>query len=375
MKEVILITGACGEVGKSMTNFLSSNPDLEIIATGLTKSPTFASPSVKYYRGDITDPVLLTTILENHTVTSIFHFASILSSGCERNPSLGHKTNVEGGFNVLEFARKSSKKAKSRVKVIFPSTIAVYGLTPDQKKSPTKESEGLTPITIYGAMKIHMERLGDYFSTNYGMLVDPADRAFIDFRAVRFPGLLCSNTIPTGGTSDYGAEMLHAAAQGLAYNCFVRPDSILPFMTMPDAIRALIGLWQAPAESLTQRVYNVHGFSASAEELRLETLKHFPKAAIGFEVTPGRQQIVDSWPFAIDDSAARKDWDWNPKYNLEHAFAEYLVPGLQKFYGTSAQQEPGLNIEVSNVRRESTGIRSGSGGDQISGTVQTRTTH
>lgn len=361
MKETILVTGACGEVGKSMINSLSANKDIKIVATGLRESPTYNCPKVEYISGDIINPEILDSIFAKHTITSIFHFAGLLSSGCERNPLRGHLVNVDGGLRVLEFARKSSLRIKKPVRVIFPSTIAAYGLQPNEKEHPTKETEGLSPITIYGAAKIHMERLGYYYSTNYGMLVDESERAFIDFRAVRFPGLLCSNTVPTGGTSDYGAEMLHAAAQGKPYKCFVRPDSRLPFMTMPDALRALLTLWQAPAKDLTQRVYNVHGFSVSAAELREETLKYFPNAQIGYEITEGRQKIVDSWPFAIDDSAARKDFGWSPKYNLEFAFSEYLVPGVKKYYN--------LDGDTADVRRESTGLRSDTGGDQVCGTL------
>ncbi len=154
----------------------------------------------------------------------------------------------------------------------------------------------------------------------------------IDFRCIRFPGLISAVTIPTGGTSDYGPEMLHHAAQGLPYNCFVRPDTCLPFMVMPDAIKSLLDLEAAPRENLSQLVYNVTSFSLSAEEISEIAKKSFPQTQVTFNPHPSRQTIVDSWPADIDDLAARRDWGWQPDYDQNRAFDEYLIPAIKQRY-------------------------------------------
>jgi nucleoside-diphosphate-sugar epimerase len=154
----------------------------------------------------------------------------------------------------------------------------------------------------------------------------------VDFRSIRFPGLISSETIPTGGTSDYGPEMLHAAAQGEAYSCFVRPDTKIPFMVMPDAVKALVHLANAPRERISQIVYNVTSFSLSAQDIHDIVMKSFPEAQIDFEVDSCRQKIVDTWPEEVDDSAARRDWDWQPDYDCDRAFNEFLIPAIKGRY-------------------------------------------
>jgi len=154
----------------------------------------------------------------------------------------------------------------------------------------------------------------------------------LDFRAIRFPGLISAFTVPSGGTSDYGPEMLHAAAKGEPYDCFVRPDVRIPFMAMPDAVASLLSLNQAPAEVISQRVYNVTSFSLSAEEFKQQVLKFFPDAEISFAPDIKRQTIVDSWAADMDDSAAQRDWGWWPAYDLVRAFEDYLVPNIKKRY-------------------------------------------
>ncbi|MBP9041029.1 MAG: epimerase, partial [Anaerolineaceae bacterium] len=156
----------------------------------------------------------------------------------------------------------------------------------------------------------------------------------VDFRCLRFPGLISSVTIPTGGTSDYGPEMLHHAAQGKPYACFVRPDAKLPFMVMPDAIKSLLELEAAPRENLKQMVYNVTSFSPTAEEFMVRVKKAFPNAVITFEPHPARPNIVDSWPADVDDSAATRDWGWKPDYNEQRAFDEYLIPSIKARYAS-----------------------------------------
>jgi threonine 3-dehydrogenase len=155
----------------------------------------------------------------------------------------------------------------------------------------------------------------------------------MDFRAIRFPGLVSAFTLPSGGTSDYGPEMLHAAAQGKPYSCFVRPDTIISFMAMPDAIKSMLMLMDAPRENLTTNVYNVAAFAITAEDFRQRALSAFPSADITFEPNPRRQGIVDSWPEDVNDSRARADWNWKPDYDVDRFFEEYFLPEIRKRYG------------------------------------------
>jgi nucleoside-diphosphate-sugar epimerase len=173
--------------------------------------------------------------------------------------------------------------------------------------------------------------LGTYFSQNYQQLARSRP-VMLDFRSVRFPGLISALTLPTGGTTDYGPEMLHAAAQGEPYACFVREDSILPFMAMPDAITALLKLADAPREQLTRLVYNVTSFSLTAVQIYNLVLAAFPEAQITFDPDWKRQGIVDSWPAGLNDYAARRDWQWQPQYDVQKAFDEYLIPKIRQRY-------------------------------------------
>jgi nucleoside-diphosphate-sugar epimerase len=184
---------------------------------------------------------------------------------------------------------------------------------------------------MYGANKLYCEMLGIYFSAYYRQLA-AEQPVMLDFRAIRFPGLISAFTVPSGGTSDYGPEMLHEAAKGQPYTCFVREDVRIPFMAMPDAIMSLLQLNAAPAEGISQRVYNITSFSLSAEEFRQQVLRYFPDAEITYKPDLKRQTIVDSWAADMDDSAARRDWGWQPAYDLDRAFEEYLVPNIKKRY-------------------------------------------
>ncbi|MEJ2758667.1 MAG: hypothetical protein P8046_09325 [Anaerolineales bacterium] len=178
---------------------------------------------------------------------------------------------------------------------------------------------------------LYCVRLVIYYS-EYTKQISEETPTTLDFRALRFPGLISAFTTPSGGTSDYGPEMLHAAAKGEPYACFVRPDTTINFMAMPDAVKAAIQLAHAPAESLTKRVYNITSFSLSAEQFRAKVLESFPDAQITYEVHQKRQGIVDTWPMDTDDHDARRDWRWQPDYDVDRCFAEYLVPNIRQRY-------------------------------------------
>jgi nucleoside-diphosphate-sugar epimerase len=222
------------------------------------------------------------------------------------------------------------------VKFLFPSSIAVYGLpSVAAKKSAGKvaEKDWTMPITMYGCNKLYCEHLGRYYAHHYRQLAADSDqRGGVDFRCIRFPGLISAVTVPSGGTSDYAPEMLHAAAQKKQYECFVREDVRIPFMAMPDAIDALLRLEAAPSSGLSQSVYNITSFSPSASEIRAIALRAFEGADITFRPDDKRQAIVDSWPEDVDDSAARKDWGFAPSFDQQRAFDEYLIPGIRQRY-------------------------------------------
>ncbi len=335
MKDAILITGANGEVGHGLIPELAKNKENIIITLDIQELDDSLKPFVhEVVVADILDKKIIEGIISKHKITTVFHLASILSTSAEKNPELAHSINVGGTVILLEEINNVIQAEKRPIKFIFPSTIAVYGL-PDQKTkmeaSIITEEEYLNPITMYGINKLYCENLGIYYSKYYKLL-DPTIERLLDFRCVRFPGLISALTVPTGGTSDYGAEMIHTAAQGENYESFVREDTILPFMVMPDAIKSLLTLANTDKSKLTRSIYNVTSFSINAKEIADIVLKVFPDTAIDYNPHPARQKIVDSWPVGIDDSRARKDWGWSPDYDTYKAFNDYLIPEIQNRY-------------------------------------------
>lgn len=318
-----LITGANGEIGQALLRVLDADRVLALDLNPL--DPRLAGYFLEFVQGDILDRQLLEDLGKEFEITRIYHMAAVLSTKAERDPGLAHKVNVEGTANLLNLALAQCEKYGTPVQFLFPSSIAVYGLAnleAKQAQGPVGENERLMPTSVYGAGKLYCERLGDHFAKQSSEL--------LDFRALRFPGLISAETLPTGGTTDYGPEMVHRAAEGRPYRCFVRPDTVLPFLVMPDAIRALRELAVAP--NLPERVYNVTGFSPSAQELQQGVMEHFPAAEVSFEPDQDRQAMVDTWPAQIDDSAARRDWGWSPEYDLPRALADYLVPAVTERY-------------------------------------------
>lgn len=335
-EEFVLITGANGEIGQSLIEYICTHTNKRIIALDI--SPACESMSKychKFIQGNILDEQLLKETFNQYQFSTIFHLASLLSTRAEQVPALAQKVNVQGTFNLLDLAVKQFDQTQKATMFIYPSSIAVYGLPNLEAKNtalPVKENEHLTPITLYGVHKLACENLGKYFSNNYQLLEEDYEPGKVDFRCLRFPGLISAKTIPTGGTSDYGPEMLHHAAQNQPYACFVRPDATLPFMVMPDAVRSILMLSETRKSDLTQSVYNVTSFNPSAEHLKEITQEAFPGAEIHHQIHNARQRIVDSWPKDVDDRKARADWGWRPKFNLEEAFHDYLIPSIKERY-------------------------------------------
>jgi nucleoside-diphosphate-sugar epimerase len=284
--------------------------------------------------GDILDEKLLSRLVTEFAIPRVYHLAAVLSTRAEFNPEVAHRINVEGTLALLRMATEQGTWLGRPVTFMFPSSIAAYGL-PDlaakKKAGAVREHEWNVPTTMYGCNKLYGEHLGRYYAEHYRQLA-AATGEHVDFRSIRFPGLISAFTVPTGGTSDYAPEMLHHAAQGIPYPCFVREDTRIPFMVMPDAIDALTRLEAAPRQRLTAHVYNVTSFSPTAGQLRDRTRQAFAGAHVTFEPDLQRQAIVDSWPVDQDDARARRDWDWQPAYDERRAFEEYLVPNIRARY-------------------------------------------
>ena len=340
-KKVILITGAAGEIGQALVHQLAkADPDL-ILTLDLQDLDPAIAEKCTHIKGSITDKSLLDRLVSEYEIDVIFHLAALLSTRAEYSPVAAHQVNVQGTLMLLELAAEQSQWLGRSVQFLYPSSIAAYGL-PDletKAKNPrVREWEWNHPTTMYGANKLYGELLGTYFCRYYKQLAEK-EPVMIDFRAVRFPGLISAFTLPSGGTSDYGPEMLHAAAQGQPYACFVRPDTAIPFMAMPDGVTALLDLANAPQSALSRTVYNVTAFTLTAEEFHQRVLAHFPDARITFEAHEKRQAIVDSWPMDVDDTLARDDWGWQPDYGVDRSFDEYLIPNIRKRYTSAAPKD------------------------------------
>jgi threonine 3-dehydrogenase len=336
-QKVVLVTGANGEIGHGLIRYLAENTEANIVALDVVPLDKSLRPLCNtYIVGDILDQMLLGRLVVEHEIATIYHLASILSTKAEYNPETAHRINVEGTLNLLRLAVEQSQWQGTSVKFIYPSSIAAYGiptLGDKVKAGAAKEDQWHHPTTMYGCNKLYCEHLGRYYSSYYRQLAaDCGNAETVDFRSIRFPGLISAETMPAGGTSDYGPEMLHAAAEGEPYNCFVRPDTTIPFMAMPDAVKALVMLAAVSRNRLSQFVYNVTSFSLSAQQIHDIVMEAFPQANIHFAVDECRQKIVDTWPEKVDDTAAREDWDWAPDYDCKRAFNEYLIPAIKARY-------------------------------------------
>jgi nucleoside-diphosphate-sugar epimerase len=333
-KPVVLITGAGGEIGHGLIARLSEHGERAIVTLDISRlDATIAGNVDREITGSILDRGLLERVLSEFRVELVFHLAALLSTRSEFTPMTAHQVNVEGTLNLLEFAQHEAESHGRPVVFMYPSSIAAYGLPDLAAKlaaGKVKEDEWPHPTTMYGCNKLYCEQLGTYYARHYKQLAAEPLSGRVDFRCVRFPGLISALTMPSGGTSDYAPEMIHAAANGQRYECFVRPDTRIPFMTMPDGIDALMRFASAPRQQLTRTTYNVAAFNPSAEEIREVVVRAFPSARIDWDVDQKRQGILDTWPADVDDSAARHDWDFAPRFDFERAFNEYLIPTIRR---------------------------------------------
>ena len=303
----ILITGAGGQIGVDLVELLRSSGNT-VIATDISVQPDRV-PADEWHHLDVCDMSAVLALFRQAKPERVFHLAAVLSARGEEIPQMTYRVNELGTFHVLEACREVGVK-----QMIFTSSIAVFGPdTPD----PTPDNATRNPSTMYGVNKASGELLGTYYHRRYGF----------DFRCVRFPGLI-SAAMPGGGTSDYTVHMYVDAVRIGAYESFCRADTVIPLMYMPDALRALVELSAAPGEKLTRRVYNIAAFSPRADEIAKSVARRVPGAKLTFRADPKRQAILDSWPRNLDDSNARRDWGWAPRFDLEQ-MSDDLIPRIR----------------------------------------------
>ena len=310
-----LITGATGQIGSELIPALAALYGSEnIIALGHKRKPSADLGACRYFRLDIRDQSGLQNLVETDQVDTIYHLASLLSAVAESNPLQAWDINMNGLLNVLETARKY------HCAVFFPSSIGAFG--PNTPKKNTPQDTVQRPNTLYGISKLSGELLCDYYRHKYAL----------DTRGLRFPGLISYHTAPGGGTTDYAVEIFAAAVQGKPYHCFLKADTQLDMMYMPDAITAIIKLMQADPRNLQHHnAFNIGAMSFTPQQLADEIKKHYPDFTIHYQIDPLRQGIADSWPQQMNDLAAQKEWGWQAQYDLPAMVIDMLKHMRKKY--------------------------------------------
>jgi len=301
IKERILVIGASGQIGVELTLALRKMyGNANVIASDLREENELLKGTGPYVSLDVMNKEMLHVQVIRQGITQIYLLAAILSATGEKNPGLAWNLNMQSLLNVLDIAREEKLH-----KVYWPSSIAVFGPTSPRVDCP--QQTVIEPVTVYGISKYAGEFWCNYFHHRYG----------VDVRSLRYPGLISYKSAPGGGTTDYAVEIFHEALEEKKYECFLREDTYLPMMYMPDAIRATIELMEASAEKISIRTsYNISGMSFSPKEIAAEIKKHVPDFQISYK-PDYRQPIADSWPQSIDDTIARRDWNWKEEFTLE----------------------------------------------------------
>ncbi|EON74998.1 L-threonine 3-dehydrogenase [Lunatimonas lonarensis] len=304
----ILITGAGGQLGSELTHALASFFGKEsIVATDINENAGSLFPEIPFEKLDVTDRSQLLAITKKHTITQIYHLAAILSATGEKNPALAWKVNMDSLLSVLELA-----KEKQLDKIYWPSSIAVFG--PSSPKQHTPQRTIQEPQTVYGISKQAGEQWCNYYFQKHG----------VDVRSLRYPGLIGYKSLPGGGTTDYAVDIYHHAVTEKPYTCFLKKDTTLPMMYMPDAIRATIEIMNAPKDRISIRSsYNISALSFAPEEIFNSILVHCPTFSIDYQ-PDFRQEIAEGWPQSIDDTQAALDWGWKAEFNLDKMTQDML---------------------------------------------------
>ena len=318
--KVKLITGASGEIGHALVKHFANDCIITLDLDHLSVN----YKNHKHYVGSILDTNLLDSINKTYQISEIYHLAAVLSTKAEKNPQVAHDVNVNGTNNLYSLSLSQIKKYNQKIMFFFPSSIAIYNLLGNNTFSKVPENKYCeNPYTVYGKSKLLCEKNG----TNYAESINN-----FDFRCIRFPGIISSETMPSGGTSDYASEMIHAAINSNEYSCFVKDETKLPFIVMPDAILAIIKLMSARNKQLNQHTYNITSFSPAVDDLINKMKEYNPHFNVKFSIDSTRQNIVNSWPNDIDDLLAKNDWGWEASYDFNNAFSNYLIPNLYKKY-------------------------------------------
>lgn len=305
----VMVTGALGQIGSELTAALRARFGVEnVIATDCRpQPPERLMDRGLFHSADVMDIDALERVIQQHDVDTIFHLAAILSARGERNPQLCWQVNMVGTLNILELGLRHEM-----ARIIIPSSIAVWGKGVPLENTP--QETVLKPSTMYGVTKVCGELLGDYYVKHFGL----------DVRGLRYPGIISHETPPGGGTTDYAVAIFYDAVAKGKYTCFVREDTVLPMIYMPDAIRATIQLAEADFSSLRHHSdFNLAAMSFSAGELACCIKKYLPHFEVSYE-PDYHQAIADSWPRSIDDSAAREEWGWKPEWDLDSMTQEML---------------------------------------------------
>ena len=315
----ILITGGLGQIGSSLAPFLRRKYGKENVIVADVREPQNLKEVEPFIKLDVLDRSAIDKAIEQYDIDTIFHLAAILSAKGELNPQLAFQVNIMGYYNILESGREHSLE-----RIMFPSSIAAFG--PETPKDNTPNDTILKPRTIYGISKVTGELLGLYYWEKYNL----------DVRGLRYPGIISWNALPGGGTTDYAVDMFYYALRGDKYVCFLKDDTKLPMMYMPDAIKAITMLAEAEGGKLIHRTdFNVQAMSFTPKELAEEIRRYVPDFKVEYK-PDYRQKIADSWPRSLDDSAARREWGWKPDYNLSK-MVEDMIKNLSKKLGVGVQ--------------------------------------
>jgi nucleoside-diphosphate-sugar epimerase len=314
-KETVLIIGSCGQVGTELTeNLRALFGDDNVIASDLKNPGTPFWNNGPFEILDVLDQKKLGEVIAKYKPTQIYHLAALLSASAEKNPKFGWTLNMDGLFYVFDAALEYKVK-----RVFWPSSIAVFG--PGTPKDNTPQDCVMDPNTVYGITKLAGERYCDYYFNRYGL----------DVRSIRYPGLIGYKADAGGGTTDYAVEIFHEAIKTGTYNCFLKPDTELPMLYMPDAIKATIDITNAPADTVKIRsAYNIAGFSFTPEILAAKIRNHIPDFTITYN-PDHRQAIADSWPRSINDAEARNHWGWNNSFDLDQMVNDMLLNLKQRY--------------------------------------------
>ena len=300
IRERILVIGASGQIGVELTLALRKiYGNANVVASDLREENDLLKGTGPYVSIDVMNKEMLHVQVIRQNITQVYLLAAILSATGEKNPNLAWNLNMQGLLNVLDIARE-----EKIYKVYWPSSIAVFGPTSPRQNCPQQTI--IEPVTVYGISKYAGEFWCNYYHQRFG----------VDVRSIRYPGLISYKSAPGGGTTDYAVEIFHEALEEKQYTSFLKEDTYLPMMYMPDAIRGTIELMEAPASKISVRhSYNLSAMSFSPKEIGAEIKKHIPDLKLDYQ-PDYRQSIADSWPQSIDDSVATKDWGWKPEYDL-----------------------------------------------------------